>query len=320
MKYGQIQGVSKPVSRLIQGTVMLNAEIEAENFALLDGVYEAGCNTFDTAHGYGGGDCERVLGRWIQSRGVREKVVILDKGAHHNADRRRVTSFDIMSDIHDSLARLKTDFIDLYVLHRDDPSVPVGPIVEALNEQVAAGRIGAFGGSNWSVSRVREANEYAAANGLTPFVVSSPHFSLAEQIAPPWDECVTITGEAGSGDRQWFQQTQFPLLCWSALAGGWFSGKVNRGNMAEQAEELYVHSYGSEPNLQRLERAQALGREKGCSAAQIALAYVLHQPFNVFPLVAAYLPSEFQASVGAFDIALTDREMAWLDLRADTSS
>ncbi|MEZ4634705.1 MAG: aldo/keto reductase [Caldilineaceae bacterium] len=77
-------------------------------------------------------------------------------------------------DLHDSLARLQVDFVDLYLLHRDNPAVPVGPIVEVLNEHHKAGKIGAFGGSNWSPARIAEANAYAAANGLKPFVASSP--------------------------------------------------------------------------------------------------------------------------------------------------
>lgn len=319
MQYGRIPGIEKEISRLVQGGIMLNSEDPETGFSIMDAVFALGCNTIDTAHIYGLGDCERVLGQWIESRGIREKIVILGKGAHHNADRRRVTPFDITADIFDSLARLKTDYIDLYVLHRDDPSVPVGPIVETLNEHRAAGRIHAFGGSNWSVPRIRQANEYADAHGLTPFAVSSPHFSLAEQIEPPWDECITITGAANADQRAWYASTGFPLFCWSSLAGGWFSGRLTRENHEEHQEELYMRCYGSEANWQRLERANALAKERGCSAAQIALAYVFHQGFNAFPLIAAYNAEEFAGCVAALDIALTPQECAWLDLRADTS-
>jgi aryl-alcohol dehydrogenase-like predicted oxidoreductase len=318
MQYGRIPGTEKEISRLVQGGVMLNSEDPETGFAIMDAVFALGCNTIDTAHVYGQGDCERVLGQWIESRGIRDKIVILDKGAHHNADRRRVTPFDITADIFDSLARLKTDYIDLYVLHRDDPSVPVGPIVETLHEHRTAGRIHAFGGSNWSVDRIREANQYAEAHGLTPFVVSSPHFSLAEQIEAPWDDCISITGAANADQRDWYVSTTFPLFCWSSLAGGWFSGRLTRENQEDHQEELYMRCYGSEANWQRLERAAQLGRERGFSAAQIALAYVFHQGFNVFPLVAAYSGEEFAACAAALDIHLSPEECAWLDLRADT--
>ncbi len=153
MRYGTIAGIDKPISRLVQGTVMVGSKDVEGSFKLLDDIYALGCTTFDTAHVYGSGDGERTVGRWINERGIRDKVVLITKGAHPNSDRKRVTPFDITSDPHDSLARLKFDTIDLYLLHRDDPSVPVGPIMETLNEHHKAGKIRAFGGSNWSGER-----------------------------------------------------------------------------------------------------------------------------------------------------------------------
>src|SRR5262249_30771156 len=129
MRYGEIPGVNKPVARVIQGTTMLGSDLnEAESFALLDQVYELGCNTLDTAHVYSGGNSERIIGRWLQARGLRDKVIIITKGAAHSADRRRMTPFDLAADLHDSLVRLRADSIDLYLLHRDDPDKPFEPI------------------------------------------------------------------------------------------------------------------------------------------------------------------------------------------------
>lgn len=316
MQYVTLPGLKKPVSRIVQGTVMLNSENEAEGFALLDAVFEAGCNTFDTAHVYGNGDVERVLGRWIISRGIRDKVVILDKGAHHNQDRKRVTSFDITADIHDSLARLQTDYIDMYALHRDDPNRPVREIVRTLHEHKYAGRIGIFGGSNWRIERLSAANKYAAANQLTPFTFSSPHFSLAEQIQAPWDDCISITGQH-SFEQDWYKRHNMPVFCWSSLAGGWFSGRIGRGQIQDYADELFVRCYHSDSNWKRLERAQHLGKSIGATAAQVALAYVLNQPFTTFPLVAAYTKDEFDACIAALNIDLNDNDLAWLDLQTD---
>src|SRR2546421_6894446 len=124
MEYGSVVGIDKPISRLAQGTIMITSANLAESFALLDGVFELGCTAFDTAHVYGGGDNERTVGRWIRERGLREKIVLIGKGVHPNADRKRVTPWDITADLYDSLARFKTDYIDLYLLHRDDPTVP----------------------------------------------------------------------------------------------------------------------------------------------------------------------------------------------------
>lgn len=319
MEYGSVPGIDKPISRLVQGTVMLSSKRLDESFALLDGVIEQGGTAFDTAHGYGGGDCERVLGRWVKERGVEDKVVIIAKGAHHNQDRQRVTPFDITADLHDSLARQKRDYFDLYLLHRDDPSKPVGPIVEILNEHKRAGKIKVFGGSNWSVERIQEANAYAAAHGLTGFTVSSPNFSLAVQAKPPWENCISISGDMAA--RAWYQKNQMPLFPWSSLAGGFLSGRFNRGSvdsMTDSLDKLAVETYCFEDNFRRLDRVQELANEKGLSVPQIATAYVLSVPLNIFALVGCNNASEYAANVAASSLRLTPQEIAWLELRSDT--
>jgi aryl-alcohol dehydrogenase-like predicted oxidoreductase len=320
MDYGSIPGIDKPISRLVQGTVMLNtAHLEA-GFSLLDDVLALGCTAFDTAHDYGRGDSERCLGRWVRERGIQDRVVIIDKGAHHNEDRRRVTPFDITADLYDSLARLHFEPIDLYLLHRDDPSVPVGPIIETLNQHLVAGRIRAFGASNWSHQRIEEANAYAALHGLAPFAASSPHFSLAEQLVEPWEGCVAISGNKQVQARSWYRQTQLPLFAWSSLAGGFFSGRFTRENLdsfVAYLDKICVTSYCHEANFQRLERAQQLASEKGVSLPQIALAYVMNQPLNLFAVVGCVNGAEFAANELALVIKLDEAELEWLDLRRD---
>jgi aryl-alcohol dehydrogenase-like predicted oxidoreductase len=320
MQYSHLAGIDKPIARLIQGTVMVNSEDLDRSFQLLDDIFELGCTTFDTAHHYNNGDSERILGRWIHERGLRDQVVIIDKGAHFNDDRQRVTPFDITADLHDSLARFKLDTIDLYLLHRDDPSVPVGPIVEVLNEHLQAGKIRAFGGSNWSPERIQAANAYAEANGLVPFVASSPNFSLAEQATPPWPGCISISGPQGEAARAWYADTQMALFTWSSLAGGFFSGRFTRHNLdsfESYLDKLCVTSYCFENNFKRLDRAKLLAAEKGLSLPQIALAYVLCQPLNIFALVGCQNGAEFKANLEAIELELTAKEIAWLELRSD---
>jgi aryl-alcohol dehydrogenase-like predicted oxidoreductase len=321
MQYGYLSGIDKPISRLVQGTVMVNSRQIEKSFALLDEVHELGCTAFDTAHVYGSGDNERTVGCWVNERGIRDDVVIIGKGAHHNQDRRRVTPFDITADIHDSLARFGFETIDLYLLHRDNPEVPVGPIVEVLNEHLAGGRIHAFGGSNWTHERIREANEYAKAHGLTPFVASSPNFSLADQVKEPWPDCVSISGAQGQAARAWYAAEQMAVFAWSSLAGGFFSGRFTRHNLdtfETYLDRLCVECYCREDNFERLDRVRILGREKGASVPQIAMAYVMSQRLNVFALVGCQIGSEFKANLEALDIRLTTEEIAWLELRTDS--
>ena len=320
MQYGTVTGVEKPISRLVHGTVMVTSKDIDAGFRLLDEIYELGCRTFDTGHVYGNGDNERTVGKWVNSRGLREQVVIIGKGAHHSQDRRRVTPWDITADIYDSLARFKFEYIDLYLLHRDDPSVPAGPIVETLNEHHRAGRIRAFGGSNWSVERIREANAYAAAHRLTPFAASSPNFSLAEQYREPWEGCISIGGPKNEPARAFYQGNQMPLFTWSSLAGGFFSGRLRRDNLdtfETYLDKLAVHSYAGEENFRRLDRVQELAEERGMTIPQIAMAYVMSQPLNIFALVVCQSAAEFKANMEAADLRLTPEESAYLDLRSD---
>ena len=319
MEYGRIANVDKPVSRLVQGTIMLSTAEEEYSFDLLDQVYEAGINTFDSGHLYGGGDCERVLGRWIEDRGLRNEVVILTKCCHMNADRERVTPYDISSDLHDSLARLRTNYIDLYLLHRDDVRVPVGPIVDRLNHYIGAGNLGVIGGSNWTHDRIERANLYAATSGQQPFTVSSPNFSLAEQAEPPWRGCISISGKDGAAARSWYQENQMPLFTWSSIANGFFSGRVNRENyesLVEQGlfDESAVRAYCTDENFERLDRVGQLAEEKELSIPQVALAYVLGQPLNIYALVGARNGEEIRANQRALQTSLSKDETAWLNL------
>jgi aryl-alcohol dehydrogenase-like predicted oxidoreductase len=320
MDYGSIPGIEKPVSRLVQGTGMVGSKDEARWFDLLDAVYELGCTTFDTAHIYGYGDNERTVGRWVRQRNIRDQVVIIGKGAHFNEDRQRVTPFDITADLHDSLARFQFEAIDLYLLHRDAPDVPIGPIVDVLNEHLEAGRIRAFGGSNWTHRRLQEANAYARAHNLVPFVASSPHFSLVELVEGGWPGLVSIAGPAGRSAREWYAASQMPLLPWSSLASGFLSGRYSREDAASAAggpSKACLKSFGSADNFRRLDRARTLAQEKGLSIPQVAMAYLMNQGLNIFPLVGSKAPQHFEANMRAMSIRLTDAEISWLDLTQD---
>jgi len=305
MQYGQVNGIGKPVSRLVQGCEGFTVDRQGELDELLDGVFALGCNAFDTAYIYTGGQSETVLGNWIDKRGLRDKVVVIDKGAHPASGRKRVTPADITSDILEGLARLKTDYIDLYLLHRDDPEVEVGPIVETFNEHLEAGRIRAFGGSNWTASRVAEANEYAVAHGLVPFAASSPHLSLAVPREVPWPGCVSIGGPDGEADRLWYADNGMPLFIWSSLAGGFLAGRFRRDNLdsfESNMGKLIVRTYCTEENFRRLDRIEQVAADLGLTTAQVALGWLFKQPLNIFALVGCRSADECRSNIRALHI------------------
>ncbi len=302
-----VAGVRLPLSCLALGSTLFAKSSEEQAFEMLDLFVARGGNTFDTAHIYSGGASERALGRWIAARGNRDQVVVIDKGCHPvGGSGPRVTPEDIHSDIADSLERLQTSYIDLYLLHRDNEDVPVGPLVEALNDEHKQGRIHAFGGSNWSHLRVAEANAYAGEHGLIGFAASSPNLSLARPKEPMWSGCVSLSEEA----RDWHTRTQLPVVSWSSQAGGFFTGRYSR---EETSNADMVRVYYSEENFQRLERSRQLADQKGVAALQIALAWVLNQPFPVVALIGSQTPAELESSLAASGIRLTPEEQAFLE-------
>jgi aryl-alcohol dehydrogenase-like predicted oxidoreductase len=320
MKYGSVKGVGKPISRLVLGTMIISLNEREKSFKLMDDVFELGCTTLDTAHVYGS---EKAIGEWMKERNNRDKVVVLTKGAHHT-DRKRVTPVDITADLNESLNRLQTDYIDIYLLHRDDPDVDVGPIVEILNEHNKSGKIKAFGGSNWRHERIQQANEYAEKHGLIPFNASSPNFGLAEQVEDPWGPgCVSISGPQETEAREWYIKTQIPIFAYSSLGRGFFSGRITRENfesIKDKIDGACLKAYCHEVNFNRLDRVQILAKEKGLTVPQIATAFIMSQPLNVFALIGSANKAEFKANLDALDIILTPEEVAWLDLRSDKRS
>ena len=322
MEYNKIEGVEKPVARLLQGTVMLQADARDANRRLLDCLFEHGFTCFDTAHGYGGGACERELGSWIHDRDIRDQVVILTKGAHPYPpdEPERVGPEFIRRDFEESLERLQTDFVDLYLLHRDNPNYPVGELVDVLNEYQEKGHIGIYGGSNWRAERVRAANEYAAAHGKMPFTVSSPQFSVAEMIQPPWPGCISVSGAQGEADRAWYDQNAISLFTWSSLAGGFMTGRFRRDNLdsfTSYWDTNPIGAYAYESNFQRLDRVLELAADKDASPAQIAVAYVLGSNPRYHAIVANWEIEQIADNAKAVDIKLSGAEIAWLEMKIE---
>jgi aryl-alcohol dehydrogenase-like predicted oxidoreductase len=271
---------------------------------MFDDFVERGGNTFDTAYIYGGGKTEPLLGQWMTNRGNRDELVVIGKGAHTpHCDPESITR-----QLNESLERLQTDYLDIYFMHRDNEEIPVGEFVDVLDEHQRAGRIRIYGGSNWSLERFAEANEYATKNGKQGFSALSNHISLAEAYDVPWKGCRHVSDPES---RHWLAEHQVPLLPWSSQARGFFAG---RADPEDRSDEELVRCYYSDDNFERLRRARKLGSELGVPPTAIALAYVLHQPFPTFPLIGPRAVEETRTSLAALDITLTPEQVSWLDL------
>lgn len=302
-----IQGTAKPVSQLIMGSDFFRLDNPEEVDRVLAAYRNIGGNTIDTAHIYCSGESEQALGRWMEDNNNRDEIVILTKGAHHDSKGPRVNREAIYSDLMTSLERLRTESIELYALHRDDPSVPVGPILEALNEHIEAGRVQAIGASNWTHQRLQEANDYASSHGLAGFTFSSPNLSLAKANEPFWPGCVSADAETLS----WHEQHQLPLLSWSSQARGFFTGRFTPDNLDNKD---LVRVFYSDANWERLRRAEQLAKDKGATPIEIALAYVLNQSFPTCALIGARNEAEMNSCHAGAQLKLSREELSWLDL------
>jgi aryl-alcohol dehydrogenase-like predicted oxidoreductase len=263
MRTGRIPGIEREASRIVLG-VAAHADP-----AIFDAFADAGGNCFDTAHHYGERN-ERALGAWIESRGVRDRVVLVGKGAHTPT----CAPEWIAPQLDESLDRLRTGRLDLYLLHRDDPSVPVGEWADALDAEVRAGRVAAVGVSNWSAARAAELDQWAERHDRTRVAALSNQLSLAEMLEPPWRGCRGVDGETWA----WLARTGTPLVAWSATARGFFTGRPDDD---EEVRRCWL----SPANVARRERAAALAASLGVPTVAVALAWVLAQPLATFAAV-----------------------------------
>jgi aryl-alcohol dehydrogenase-like predicted oxidoreductase len=283
----------------------LSAGARERTFRYLDGIVEAGCNAFDLAASYQIGGTERLVGRWLRSRKNRDQLFLIGKGGHPYpiVQPRRVTPRALEADLEGTLRRLGTERLDLYLLHRDDASAPLESVASALARFHAQGKIDAWGVSNWTPDRIVRLDELVRATGGPRVAASSPHLSLLVWTRPPWKGSESIAGEAGREARAFHEATQLPVLAWSPLGHGSFSTQ----GTAQSA------SYDNPGNAARRRRAETLASRRGVTAAQIALAYVLCQPFPAFAITATRHVDNMRRSLAAADLRLSKDELRWLE-------
>jgi predicted dehydrogenase/aryl-alcohol dehydrogenase-like predicted oxidoreductase len=312
------QPLGKQVSRLVLGT---DAARDPESVMVMwDHYISIGGNTFDGAWIYNQGKAEARLGWWLEKRGIRKDVILLDKGAHSPIPQWPLTLYtectpEALSRQHlESLQRLRTDYIDIYMLHRDNPDVPVGEIIDVLNQHKRSGTMRCFGASNWSISRIEEANAYAAANGLEGFSSVSNQMSLAEMVNPVYPDAISF---GNSDARAWLTEKQISLFPWSSQARGFFLEQRDSGyqpkDFADRQAGDVERYWASADNLARKQRAAELGKKMGSSAIGIALAWVLHQPFPTFPLIGPRSIAELNDSAFASALSPTPGQLEWLE-------
>ncbi len=319
MKYVQIPGTELHVSQLCLGTAEIGAQLSIPDaLLLLDEYVRLGGSFIDTAHVYSDwirgtkSTSEKTIGQWLKANGVRNQVMIGTKGGHpalSSMHVSRLSRAEIELDLAESREYLQTDVIDLYWLHRDDPAIPVAEIIDILNEQVAAGRIRCFGASNWTVARIRAANEYALRQRVQGFAANQPMWSLAAVNADALPDKTTVAMDADTLD--YHRRTGLTAIPFSSQAHGFFDKLHNLGHSGVPSSDLRV--YGSPANTARLARVEALAQKYSVSVNDIALAYLLSQPFVTIPIIGCKRVEHLRESMSAIELRLTPEELDYLE-------
>lgn len=297
-----IPGVPLPMSKLVMGCD--NRDTPNEGAVVWDAWMEAGGNAFDTAWVYGGGRHESVLGQWIASRGVAGEVVVIAKGAHTPW----CVPDAIGVQLAQSLERLGLDRVPIYVMHRDNPDVPVGEFVDAVDALHRRGLVGIWGGSNWTAARLREAQDHAAAHGRLAPTILNNNLSLATMERPVWPGCVSSHDPA---TLDFLEERQVVHLSWSSQARGYFLPAELRDRLPPDTRPEAC--FGGPANAERRARAEELAAQRGVSAHNVALAWVLAQPFPSLALIGPRSPGEIASTLPGASLELSPEEVAWLE-------
>jgi len=274
------------IDQIVLGTADLRDRPETGR--LLDRFYDRGGRAIDLANVYADGEAQRAVGVWLRASGA--DVALYAKGCH--------PPYCSPSLVGDEVDKARSDVgveqLDVFMLHRDDTSLPASAFGDALLEQVERGAIRGFGVSNWTLDRLVELR--LALGGAADALVSfSNHFSLVEMVEPTWPGTLGMS----TSDLAALEELGVTPIAWASLAAGYVAGRDDR-------------SWNSPENEERRRRAQRLAREGGTTATAVALAYVLNQPVRVLAAVGTRSEAHLDELLGAATLPLTADEVEWL--------
>ncbi len=315
MKYFEIFDADNKtikMSRIILGGVYFGTTLtKAQSFELMDKYMEYGGNTFDTARVYcdwlenGHSASERTIGEWIKSRNNRKEIILATKGGHPAAEGvSRLSKDDILSDMDRSLETLQTDYVDLYLLHRDDASVPVYEIMDTLHMLVREGKARAVGVSNWTCERIKEANAYAWKNNKTNLAISQIQWSLAECFPHNFNDPTLVC--MNPKEYQQYLEMGMPVMAYSSQANGLYSKANDQGLEYVPAK---LQKFLTLENINRYNNLLKLCRRKGYSRTAVALNYIMDNKLNGSAIIGCTNPEQLDDCLKATEISLTEEEI-----------
>jgi len=314
MQYATLGNTGLVVSRLAFGAMTFTAgnqdigAIYKVGAKLADDLVgkavDAGVNFFDTADGYAGGESETLLGAALKSR--RDQVVIATKVGFRTGKpltQAGLSRRHILWSVDQSLGRLGTDWIDVYIVHREDPVTPLEETVDALDASVRAGKVRYLGFSNWSAWRAAAALEIQRARGLAQFTHGQMHYSLLGRDVER--DVVPMMRRYGLG-----------LTVWSPLASGFLSGKYSRETLSSpdnRYSSFDILPFDKEHGFRLVDKMRSIADVRRASVAQVAIAWLLARNAVTSVIIGATKPAQLADNLGAANLQLTPAEVAELD-------
>jgi aryl-alcohol dehydrogenase-like predicted oxidoreductase len=310
MRLRKLGGTDLAIAPLVLGGNVFGWTADREtSFAILDAFLAAGFNAIDTADVYNrfapggvGGESETVLGEWMKDRGVRDRVVLITKGGLAMGENLEGLGRDYLPRACEaSLRRLQTDYVDVYMSHRADPSVPVEETLETFQGLIAAGKVRHAGCSNYTADELAAALA-AAGDGRARYEVLEPNYNLADRAAYEGPlEAVCVRNGLG-------------VIPYFALGAGFLTGKYRRREDLEgRARSRTASSYFTPRGLALLDVLDAVAARRGATPAQVALAWLMARPSVTAPIASATSVDQLHDILKAAELELEAEDFAALD-------
>ncbi|MGS4346057.1 aldo/keto reductase [Myroides odoratus] len=283
---------------------------EKESLRMLDELHEQGINSIDTANSYShwvdgnvGGESERILGKWFMESKKRQDVILATKvGGAMEGVEKGLTRQQIIDGIDASLQRLRTDYVDLYYSHHDDLNVGVEEIMGTYQELIQAGKVRTLGASNLSATRVVESNAVAEAKGWTPYIALQPLYNLYDRETYESEYKTLVTDK------------NLAVMPYFALASGFLSGKYKTtADLEGSARKMMVEHYLNDRGLNILDALAQTAQKHEITSAEVAIAWLLHQPTITAPIVSATNAKQLESLVRATQVELDSDDLMRLE-------
>lgn len=319
MKYLTLDKVKCNISKIGLGTGKFGTIVNQKTaFQMMDLFAEQGGTLFDTARNYyewipnGRGKSEQCIGEWLETRKSREKCCIVTKGGVRNQGNNFTVDLskdNLMTELNQSIEALRTNYLDIYLLHRDDTSKPVEEIVETVQYLCDKVNISYIGVANWSISRIKKANEYAKKHGMRQFTVIQTWWSLAEYTDSMWNDSTTT--HMNSETYEYLMQEHYLGMAYTSQCKGFFQKAIKFGldNLDENLKKRIM----TQRNLKKLDYIKDYCMKNQVNPTCVVNSYITSNPLQGIALVGCTSMEQLQEILSGADYILRDENIQAID-------